>query len=72
MTIGAQDIFSLFMEEGHERIILLIEAAPEGKLWLHDDAKFIGCHESSLWWAPGVEADMVDAIGIASAEVIAP
>ena len=72
MTIGAQNILALFMQERHERIVLLVETTPEGKLGLHDDSEFIGSDKSCLWRTPGVETDMIDAIGIASAKVFTP
>ena len=72
MTIGSQDVLSLFMQEFHQHRVLIVEIAPERKLWLKDNAKLISCSESGLWRTPGVEAHMVQTIGLTSAEVFPP
>ena len=72
MTIPAQDILALFVEKGHQRVILLIETTPERQFRLQDNTQLVCCDESSLWGTPGVEAHMVQTVGSTIAEVAAP
>ena len=72
MAIGAQDILALLVEELHKHRVLVIETAPEGKLWLQDDTQFVGSYESSLRRTPRMETYMVQTIGSTIAQVATP
>ena len=72
MTIPAQDILALFVEKGHQRVVLLIETTPKRQLRLQDDTQLVCCDESSLRGTPGMEAHMVQTVGSTIAEVAAP
>ena len=72
VTIGAQNVFPLFMQELHQYRVLIIEIAPEGEFWLKDDTILISSNESSLWWTPGVETHVVQTIGLTGVEVLPP
>ena len=72
MTIGAQDVLSLFMQELHQHRVLIIKVTPEGELRLKDDTILISSSESGLRRTPGVKAHMVQAIGLTGVEVLSP
>ena len=72
MTILMQDVYTLLMQEGHELLVLPVEGAPEGQFGLEVDAERIGGGEGRLGRAPGVEADVVDAVFPAGAEIFHP
>ena len=72
MAVGAQDILTLLVQELHQHGVLLVEVAPEGELWLQDDAEFIGCDESGFGGAPTMETYMVQTVGCTGTEVIHP
>ena len=72
MTISAQDVFTLLVQELHKHRILVIEISPEGKFRLQDDAQLICSDESSLWRTPTMEAHVVQAIGSTIAKILLP
>ena len=72
MAVGTQDILTFLVEELHQHRVLLVEIAPEWELRLQDDTQFVGSDEGCLRRTPGVETDMVQTIGIASAKVLLP
>ena len=72
MTIPSDDVLALLVQEGQQQRILVIEAAPEGKLGLKHDAELIGCHEGGFGGTPRVEAHVVQPVGGAFAQVVPP
>ena len=52
VAIPAQDVLTLFMEESHQRVILLVKATPERQFWLKDDSQLVCCDKGSLRWTP--------------------
>ena len=72
MSVGAQDMLPLLVEEGHEPLIVFVEIAPEREFRLQVDPQLVGGLEGSLWRAPRMETDVVDAILAVFREIVHP
>ena len=70
MAVGFQDIQALFPEEGQQ--LFPFQRTPERQFRLEVDAQFVRRGESGLRRAPGMEADMVEAVVLATLEVLDP
>ena len=68
MSIGFQDIQALFPKEGQQ--LLPFQRTPDRQFRLEVDTQFVRRGESGLRRAPGMEADMVEAVVLATLEVL--
>ena len=62
VAILTHDVLALLVQEGHEALVGRVEVTPEGQFRLQVDAQAVGGLEGGLGRAPGVEAQVVDAI----------